>query len=151
MPDSFLETIQIKCVLHLISLLEDLHRPPLQQRRKQSILKAFYKATDSHSLIIIPEYVKLFSCADPKILSEGVQHHSDNVFYFSLWRALAHQRNAIKIWKCHLKLQIRIEIVSVFTSHICQPYWQSCLWRHMKGLTRPLLFFLFVALLFNIW
>ena len=33
--------------------------------------------------------------------------------------------------------------MSVFTSHICQPYWQSCLSRDIKGLTGPLLFFLF--------
>ena len=44
--------------------------------------------------------------------------------------------------KCHLKLQIRIKILSVFTFHICQPYWQSCLSRDIKGLTGPPFIFL---------
>ena len=142
MPDSFLETIQTKSVLHPTSMLEDLHWPPLQQRRKQRIPKHSIKQQTTIHLPLYQNMSNFSLMRGSKKFVRGSPTQLGQRFYFSLRRALARQRNAIKIWKCHLKLQIRIEIVSVFTSHICQPYWQSCLSRHMKGLTGPLLFFL---------
>ena len=40
------------------SMLDDLQWPPLQQRRQQKRLTAFYKASNNLSLVTIPEYVK---------------------------------------------------------------------------------------------
>lgn len=42
----------------ITSMLDDLHWPSLQQRRKQKRLTAFYKMTNNLYPVIIPEYIK---------------------------------------------------------------------------------------------